>query len=368
MRLGRFRLSFGLDRFSGLYLAAAFIAVFGIWTPGTFLTGSTLHSVADGQAVTAMLGIAVLIPLATGVFDLSVGSTVNITAVVVTILQTRDGQSIGVSIAVAVAIGILVGLINGFLVVVLHLNSFIATLGMATVIEAVQEIISAESQPLPPDSSAWLSMTQHQVFGFQVVFFYMILLALIAWWVMSFTPAGRYMFAVGGNAEAARLSGIRVGKWTWWSLIASGTIAGVAGVFYASLNGPSLTFGAGLLLPAFAAAFLGSTQLTPGRFNVWGTVLAVYVLAIGVKGLQLVSGVQWANDMFNGVALIVAVAFAVWRQRRAASGDREAVPVTAEQAAPAAAQEDTVQEGLAPGVPPPQAKAEPAPREPRHAR
>jgi ribose transport system permease protein len=361
MKLGRFRLNFGLDRFSGLYLAAAFIVIFGIWTPDTFLTGSTLHSVASGQAVTAMLGIAVLIPLATGVFDLSVGSTVNITAIVVTILQTRDAQSMGVSIAVAVAIGIVIGLINGFLVVVLHLNSFIATLGMATVIEAIQEIISAESQPLPPNSSAWLSMTQHQVFGFEIVFFYMILLALIAWWVMSFTPAGRYMFAVGGNPEAARLSGIRVGKWTWWSLIASATISGVAGVFYASLNGPSLTFGAGLLLPAFAAAFLGSTQLTPGRFNVWGTVLAVYVLAIGVKGLQLVSGVQWANDLFNGLALIIAVAFAVWRQRQAARGDRE-TPVTAEQEAPATTQEDTVQEGLAPGGPPHQDKAEPAVR------
>jgi ribose transport system permease protein len=73
-----------------------------------------------------------------------------------------------------------------------------------------------------------------------------------------------------------------------------------------------------MLLPAFAAAFLGSTQLKPGRFNVWGTLLAVYVLATGVKGLQLVTGVQWLNDMFNGVALVGAVGFAVWRQRAAA--------------------------------------------------
>jgi ribose transport system permease protein len=335
MRLGPLRLNFGLARFSGLYLAAIFILVFGIWTPSTFLTGATVHSVASGQAITAMLGIAVLIPLATGVFDLSVGATVNISAIVVTLLQTRDSQNVGVSIAVAIGVALVIGLVNGFLVVALHVNSFIATLGMATVIGAVQEIISAESQPLPPNSSAWLNMTQYQVFGFQIIFVYMLVLALIAWWVMSFTPVGRYMFAVGGNAEAARLSGIRIGKWSWWSLIASAAISGVAGVFYASLSGPSLTFGAGLLLPAFAAAFLGSTQLTPGRFNVWGTVLAVYVLAIGVKGLQLVSGVQWANDMFNGVALLVAVAFAVWRQRRTARVNHEAPPIAEELAAPA---------------------------------
>jgi ribose transport system permease protein len=360
MRLGSPRLNLGLDRFSGIYLAAVFVIVFGAWTPGTFLTGATWYSVADGQSVTAMLGIAVLIPLATGAYDLSVGATANISAIIAAVLLTRDNQNVGVAIAVAIGVAVLIGVVNGFLVVILHVNSFIATLGMATVVGAVQEIVSAESQPLPPSSPAWLSMTQYQIFGFQIIFVYMIVLTLLAWWVMSFTPAGRYMYAVGGNAEAARLSGVRVGKWTWWSLVASATISGVAGVFFASLDGPSLTFGAGLLLPAFAAAFLGSTQLTPGRFNVWGTVLAVYVLAIGVKGLQLVSGVQWANDMFNGVALIVAVAFAVWRQRRGtrSSADRESAPAgPTEQAGPLTTQGDTAHEDV----------HNPVAREPRHA-
>ena len=138
------------------------------------------------------------------------------------------------------------------------------------------------------------------MFGFQIVVVYLIVLALIVWWLVEHTPAGRYLYAVGGNAEAARLSGVRVGKWVWLSFIGSGLIAGIAGVLYCSLNGPALTFGAGLLLPAYAAAFLGATQLIPGRFNVWGTVIAVYILATGVRGLQLVTSramaqrhVQW---------------------------------------------------------------------------
>jgi len=94
-------------------------------------------------------------------------------------------------------------------------------------------------------------------------------LALLVWWVLEHTPAGRYIHATGGNPEAARLSGVKVGQWQWLSLLGSGTIAAVAGVFYSSLSGPSLTSGAALLLPAFAAAFLGSTQLQPGRFNMW---------------------------------------------------------------------------------------------------
>lgn len=314
----------GFDRFSGLYLWAVFIIVFGIWTPDLFLSADTARSVASSQAIVAMLGIALLIPLAAGAYDLSIGATINLSAILAAWLQTHEGWGIWQSILVAVAAGTLIGLVNGFVVVQLHVSSFIATLGMATIIGAVQTIVTNQSQPLPPTSSAWLNLTQYKIFGgFQIVVLYLVILALLVWWVLEHTPAGRYIYATGGNPEAARLSGVKVGKWTWLSLVASGTIAAVAGVLYSSLSGPSLTFGASLLLPAFAAAFLGSTQLKPGRFNVWGTLIAVYVLATGVRGLQFVTGVQWLNDMFNGVALITAVAFAVWRQRsKAASGRR----------------------------------------------
>ena len=164
---------------------------------------------------------------------------------------------------------------------------------------------------------------------------YLLALALLVWWVLDHTPVGRYLYAIGGNNEAARLSGLNVGRWSWLSLVASASIAGLAGIFYGSLSGPSLTFGQTLLLPAFAAVFLGSTQITPGRFNVWGTMLAVYVLATGVQGLQFVTGVQWLNDMFNGVALVAAVAFAGWRQRGPGRRGREtSEPVSEDQSDP----------------------------------
>jgi len=322
MRRAAFRPSFGFDRFSGFYLWALFIVVFGIWTPDLFLSADTVHSIASDQAIVAMLGIALLIPLAAGAYDLSIGANINLAAVLVAILQTKNGWGMWSSIVVAVAVGALIGILNGFIVVVLKVSSFIATLGMATIIGAVMTIVTNQSQPLPPTASAWLKLTQQKVFGFQVVVLYLVVLALVVWWALEHTPAGRYIYAVGGNPEAARLSGVQVGKWTWLCLIASGTISGLAGVLYSSLSGPSLTFGASLLLPAFAAAFLGSTQLKPGRFNVWGTLIAVYVLATGVKGLQFVTSAQWLNDMFNGVALITAVAFAIWRQTAAAGRAR----------------------------------------------
>lgn len=317
------RVHLGFDRFSGLYLWALFIVVFAVWVPDLFLTSGTLHSVAAQQSIAAIVAIAVLVPLATGAYDLSVGATVNFSAIMVAVLQSNEGWDMWPAIGATVAACVLIGVFNGVVVVGFKVNSFIATLGAASLITALQSITSGQSQPLPPSDVTWSNLTQREVFGFQIVFFYMLAIAVVIWWVLAHTPIGRYVHATGGNAEAARLSGVRTGRWTFLSLTTSATLCGVAGVLYSSLSGPSLTFGGALLLPAFAAVFLGSTQLTPGRFNVWGTLIALYVLATGIKGLQLVTGVQWLADMFNGSAVIIAVAFAVWRQSRTPARRRE---------------------------------------------
>jgi ribose transport system permease protein len=335
------RLNLGPQTISGIYLWVMFVVVFGIWKPSLFLTKATLHSVASAQAIATMLALGLLIPLVAGVYDLSIGAVINLSTVLVVELQTKHHQGMWVAILLTVSACAVVGAISGFIVVVLKVNSFVATLGMATIVTAVQEIVSGQTQPFPPVGKSWPDLTQHTVFGFQIVVLYMLVLAFIVWWLLDHTPVGRYLYAIGGSPEAARLTGVRVGFWSWLSLIASASIAGIAGVFYASLSGPSLTYGQGLLLPAFAAVFLGSTQFTPGRPNVWGTVVAVYVLATGVQGLQFVTGVLWLNDMFNGVALIAAVSFAVWRQTRptkaARGGGSDALPPTAplDTAAPA---------------------------------
>jgi ribose transport system permease protein len=309
----------GLVRFSGLYLWAFFIVVYSIWVPHLFLTGATVHSIASESAISGMLALAALVPLAGGAFDLSLGAVINLSAVLVCQLQSVDHWAMWPAIGVTVLVTAAIGVLTGFIVVRLHVNSFIATLGMATVVTAVQEIVTGQSQPYPPTSKSWTELAQYEIGGFQAVFFYMLITAFVLWWALERTPAGRYVRATGANPDAARLSGVRTGTWTFAVLVASATISGVAGVFYASQSGPSLTFGNALLLPAFAAVFFGSTQLRPGHYNVWGTLLAVYTLATGVKGLQLVTGAQWLNDMFNGVALIAAVALAMWRQNAAAA-------------------------------------------------
>jgi ribose transport system permease protein len=312
-RTRRRNFSTGFDRFSGLYLWSLFIIVFGLWVPDQFLTTSTLHSVAAQQAVTGMIAVAVLIPLAAGLYDLSVGATANVSGILTIVLMNNHHWAVAPAIVAGILIAVAIGLTNAFIVVKLGVNSFIATLGMGSILAALEVIISSNSQPIPPSSTAWNNLTQTTVGGFQIVVLYLIILAFVLWWLTAHTPVGRYLYAIGGNTEAARLSGVRINRYTTFALVMSSTIAGFAGIMFSSLNGPSLDFGSTLLLPAFAAAFLGSPQLTPGRFNVWGTLLAIYVLATGVQGLQLVSGASWLSEMFNGVALIIAVALSIKR-------------------------------------------------------
>lgn len=316
MKLTLPRLNLGLDRFSGIYLWILFIIIFGIWAPHTFLTMSTLHSVGSQEAIAGIVALAVLVPIASGHYDLSVGGTANLSGIVAILVQVQLHWSAPEAIAFSVLIGLLVGAVNAFVVIKLGVSSFIATLAMGSILSAFLVIVTGSQQPQPVVSNTWNDLTQTVVGGFQVVVLFLLAVAVILWWALDHTPAGRYIYATGGNPEAARLSGVRVNLWTAVTLIASGGIAGLAGTLYTSLTGPSLSFGGTLLLPAFAAAFLGSTQLKAGRFNVWGTLIAIYVLATGVEGLQLVSGKQWLSDMFNGVALILAVSLAVSRQRR----------------------------------------------------
>lgn len=310
------KLSLGLERFSAVYLWFLFLIIFGIWSPSLFFTSSTFQSVASGQAIAAMIAIAVLIPLACGLYDLSVGATANFTGIVAILLQVNLHWPVVPALIVSVLCGVGIGAVNGLLVVRFGVNSFIATLGMSSILAALLVIVTGNNQPPPATSKAWNDLSQFSIHGTQIVVVYVIVLAFVAWWFLAHTPAGRYIYATGSNSEAARLSGVRTERWSWITLIISGGLAGLGGVLFTSQTGPSLTFGATLLLPAFAAAFLGSTQLQPGRFNVWGTIIAIYVLATGVQGLELVSGQEWLSDMFDGVALILAVGLAVGRQRR----------------------------------------------------
>ena len=298
----------GLHRFSGFYVWAVIIAVFAIWDPSVFLTLSNLQIIASEQAITAMIALAMLIPLACGEFDLSVAQLMGFSAINCAWMQFQLHYPAGLAIVITLVIGLLVGCTNAFLVVRLGISSFIATLGMTSILDALGYWLTGSQDVASGVSPSLISFGNLEVLGISSGVWALAIIALIMWFVLQRVPAGRYLYATGDNAQAARLTGIRTNRVVASSFITSALLAAIIGVIYLSQVGvASLTAGPPYLLPALSAVFLGATQITPGRFNVLGTVVAVYVLATGVKGLQLTVAAPWANELFTGCALIVAV-------------------------------------------------------------
>jgi ribose transport system permease protein len=154
--------------------------------------------------------------------------------------------------------------------------------------------------------------------GLPLAFFYGLALTVIIWYVFSYTPLGRYIYFVGVGSDMARLSGVPVNAVRAGSLIAGSFLAALAGVVLAGTIGAAdPNVGSSFLLPAFAAVFLGSTAIQPGRFNPWGTFVAVYFLVTGITGLQLVGLSGWIEDVFYGGSLVIAVALSRLLGRRA---------------------------------------------------
>ncbi|MBU1803067.1 MAG: ABC transporter permease [Actinobacteria bacterium] len=299
-----------LDRLAGLYLWLILIVAFSIWMPDTFATTANVRTIAGGYAVTAIVAIGLILPLAADVFDLSVAATLGFAACLVLELQ-GNGINAAVAVLITFIVGLAIGAVNGLLVVRFHMNSFIATLGMSSIVLALTLWLTGGQQVFQGVSENFVAWGQKNIWGIPAPVFYLVAIAAIVWYVLEFTPAGRYIYGTGGNRQAARLAGVRVDRVIFASLTMSSAIAAIAGIVLAArLGAASPEQGSAYLIPAFTAVFLGATQFKASRFNVLGTLVAVYLLATGVTGIQLAGAESFVPDLFNGLALIVAVAIA----------------------------------------------------------
>jgi ribose transport system permease protein len=316
---------------SALYVFAATFLLFSLWVPDTFITAGTWRTLLDSQVPTALLAVGLVIALSSGSFELAVGAELGFGAILVAWLLATLGIPVVPAILLTLLAGAAIGLANGLLVVRGRIESFIATLGVSSILLALIAWVSSSQQILGL-STSFSELATTEIFGITLPVYVMLAVSLLVWHVLERTPVGRRVYATGGNREAARLAGVRVDLVIVLSLVACGAIAALAGVLVsARLGAGDPTVGIPYLLPAFSAAFLGSTQFRGGRFNVWGTIVAVYVLATGVKGLQLAGAPIWIPDLFNGAALLIAVAMAK-RPRRARAGATAPPPSTSRQA------------------------------------
>lgn len=304
------RSKFSPGNISIVYLYLIGFVVFWIWIPDLWIAWTTHKSVLNiDMSTKAIVAVGLVVPLLTNTFDLSIAGVISLSSVMVAWLQTEYGWNMWPAMLVTLLVSLVCGAVNALLVVGIRINSFIATLASGAVIVAIAEYTSGGVQIQVPNSFKEISKSQ-MFWGIQVKVGYLVVIAFVLWYVLEHTPVGRYMHATGDGPEAARLAGVQTKRYVVLSLMICSLIAGFAGIVSAAQTAGNATSGAPYLLPAFAAAFLGSTQFL-GRFNIWGTVTSVFVLASLVAGLQRAienPGIRRIlDDLFFGVALIVAV-------------------------------------------------------------
>jgi ribose transport system permease protein len=305
-----------------VYVLIVICIVFWIWAPATFPQGATVKQVLDNNAITALAALALIVPLSARVFDLSFAYVMSLSGVTAAHFVVADNWNLILALLAGIVVALIIGVINGLVVVVMRIDSFIGTLATGSLVQAFISFVtndnSINSEKL---AGSFSTMSQGAVGGIIYPVFYALIIAVALWLLMEHTPTGRRLYATGFNPNAARLADIRVNKLRFCSLLVSAGIAGFAGVMLASsLAAGSPSAGTSYLLPGFATVFVGATVFKHGRFNAWGTIVAVLMLGTGVVGLGLVSAPLWAIDMFTGVVLIAALSANSFERRNLLRG------------------------------------------------
>ena len=311
-RIARFLPVYGL-----VILTFFLIGLFSILLPNTFPTMLNLRAIVSDKAIIALLSLGAMIPMAAGRIDLTVGYGIVLWHILAISLQTIYGLPWPIAVAIVLVLGALSGFLNGLLVEVAKIDSFIATLGTGTVLYALALWHTGGRQMVGVLPDGFLSINGTFLFGLPITGFYVLTITIVMWIVLEYTPVGRYLYAIGANQKAAELNGIPTRKYVIGAFLTSGTITALAGVILASkLRIGQASVGLEFLLPALVGAFLGSTTIKPGRVNVWGTIVGVAILAVGISGIQQFGGSFWVEPLFNGVTLLVAIGIAGYAQRR----------------------------------------------------
>ena len=294
------------------------IGAFSLARPETFPTLDNAESILLNAAPGMIIALGLTVVLAMGDFDLSIGSMVGLAAGAAVAMMVDNGFDWRLVIVLVLGIGAVVGVANGFLVAVLGGNSFIMTLGMATILTGVEYAFTSQAvvfQGVPPQyveigAGEWLGIS-HQIWIALVV-------AIVLWVMLDATEPGRFMYAIGGNPEAARLSGIRTRTLRIVGFVIVALAATVVGILISSAGGGyTPNPGQYLLLPAYAGAFLGAACFRPGEFNIPGTVVGVLFLGTIATGLTLLNLQTYLINLVQGAILVVAVLLSTVATRRA---------------------------------------------------
>jgi ribose transport system permease protein len=315
-----------LERWSLLVLLVLTIAFFGFFwsqTAATYMQTANFQNILRSQTVLAVLALGAIVPLVCGQFDLSIGNVAGLASVFTAAAYAKWHVPLPVGIAIGVALGTVAGVVNGTVVTRLGVSSFIATLGSAAVITGIVNWYTQGISILQGIPGQLTDFGGGNWLGIPSPFYVVVLAALLVYYLLEHTPYGRNLHAVGASPESARLVGLSIPRILFLSFLVSGAAAGLGGVLLVADSGagnPSV--GSTFTLTALTAAFLGATSVKPGRFNVVGTLLAIFFLAAAITGLTFAGVRDYINDLFTGLALVVAVGLSVLLSRRRLGGAR----------------------------------------------
>ena len=303
-----------LQKFVAFVVLIAMIAFFSFATEN-FAQWSNVINILQATAVNGILGVACTFVIITAGIDLSVGTLMTFCSVITGVVLTNMGMPLSLGIIAALVTGALCGALSGFIIAKLKIPPFIATLGMmqglkglALVISGVKPIYFNDTPNfsiISPDSSISLLIPSLEIPNGVFVMFGVAILAAI---ILNKTILGRYIFALGSNEEAARLSGVNVDFWKIVTYSLGGLICGVAGLVIASrLNSAQPALGQGYELDAIAAVVIGGTSLAGGRGTILGTIIGAFIMSVLNNGLRIMSVEEQWQIVVTGIIIIVAV-------------------------------------------------------------
>jgi ribose transport system permease protein len=307
------------SRFGLIAALILIIVVFGILKPAEFLTIANLKTTVALAAPLLVLAIGLTVPLSMGEFDLSIANSAQLSGAVITSLISVIGLNWGLAIMIDTIGAIAVGALIGYIIVKSGVNAFIVTLGAGTFMAGVEFGIAHGATIFTGIPNSYIQIGIGYVLGVPIATIVALVFALLVWIVMERTVAGRRMRAIGGNSEAARLSGVRVDRLRAGGFVAA-ALAGVvtAVLFTAASSSYYPNALSAELLPAYAACFLGTTVFRANLFEVTGTIVGVAFLATIQDGLIMVGVSSWLAQVVQGTLLVVAVVGSKSASRRLA--------------------------------------------------
>ena len=304
-------------RYAIVAVWAAMIAVYVGIDHGLFWHVTTFQTIFGSQQPLVFMTMALLCTICVGEFvDLSVPAVFGFSATILPVLVVNHGWGVWPAAVVAVLAAVAIGVVNAFLVVKVGVNTIVVTLGMSTFLMGISLWMS-DMNTISGLPVGFGKIALTDVGGLPISFYYGAVLVLGFAYLLAFTPLGRHMRFVGASREVSRLSGVRVDRIRFGSFVFAGLLCGVGAVIaVAALGGYNATTSDSYLLPTFAAVFLGTAIIEPGRFNPIGTFIGIYFLETGILGLQLLGLAAWVSPVFYGGVLVIAVTISTLLHRR----------------------------------------------------